>query len=85
MADKANEIIDFSRYLGSARAQSEGRAANERESKRAHPERETRPQSEKERFADSFQRRREYEGRSNWSGGGMGGGTWGGRSRGGGQ
>jgi hypothetical protein len=46
-----------------------------------NPRRELRPRLEIERQPDSHQRQVEREGRSNWSGGGMGGGTWGGRSR----
>jgi hypothetical protein len=34
-----------------------------------------------ERNPPAFQRQQEREGRSEWSGGSMGGGTWGGRSR----
>jgi len=34
-----------------------------------------------ERNPPSFQRQQEREGRSEWSGGSMGGGTWGGRSK----
>lgn len=34
-----------------------------------------------ERNPPSFQRQQEREGRSEWSGGSMGGGTWAGRSR----
>jgi hypothetical protein len=45
------------------------------------PQRETRPQAEKERAPDYFQRTQEREGRSEWSGGSAGGGSWGGRSR----
>jgi hypothetical protein len=44
-------------------------------------EHEPRPQTERERNPDYFQRRQETEGRSEWSGGRMVGGTWGGRSR----
>jgi hypothetical protein len=44
-------------------------------------ERETRPQAEKERAPTFYQRSREREGMSEWSGGSMGGGTWAGRSR----
>ena len=65
-----NNRIEFSRY-----ADSEG------VSQQKHPQRETRPQSEKERAPDYFQRTKEREGSSSWSGGNMGGGTWGGRSR----
>ena len=61
-----NAKIDFSRFTG-IRAESGGRAENEQVSRHQHPERETRPQAEKERFPDY--------------GGSMGGGTWTGRSR----
>jgi hypothetical protein len=71
--------IDLSKYL---RGQAGGRAATEEESKKAQPSRGEIPPSEKERFPDYHQRRTEREGRSNWSGGSMGGGTWAGRSRG---
>jgi hypothetical protein len=54
---------------------------NEGVSQKNRPERETRPQAEKERAPDYFQRRQETEGRSEWSGGRMGGGVWAGRSR----
>lgn len=67
---------DFEQYLAGLRAQSGGRAATEGESKRALPQRETRPQSEKERFPDYFNRAVEREGRSEWSGS-----KWGGRGR----
>jgi len=61
----ADERIDFTRA-----AESEG------VSHHIHPERETRPQAEKERAPDTYQRTAEREGRSEWSGG-----SWGGRSR----
>jgi len=64
------------RALAALRAQSEG------VSRQVLPEREARPRLEKERQPDYHARRVEHEGRSNWSGGSMGGGTWGGRSRG---
>jgi hypothetical protein len=66
----ADQRIDFSRT-----AESEG------VSHQQQPERETRPQPEKERAPDYTQRRAEREGRSEWSGGSFGGGTWAGRSR----
>jgi len=62
--------IDFSRF-----------AAQEEVSKKTHPEREVRPQHIKELAPDYQQRTSEREGRSEWSGGSMGGGTWAGRSR----
>lgn len=64
------------------RALAELRAETEGVSRQLRPERETRPRVEIESRVDSFTRRIEHEGRSNWSGGSMGGGTWGGRSRG---
>jgi hypothetical protein len=68
--------IDISKYLVESR-----QAEKEEVSRQMLPERETRPQHEKERTPDYFQRRQEQEGRSEWSGGTMGGGTWAGRSR----
>jgi len=53
----------------------------ESESRQLHPERETRPQADKEKAPDYHNRQLEKEGRSEWSGGSMGGGTWAGRSR----
>jgi hypothetical protein len=63
------------RALAALRAETEG------VSRQVHADRETRPQPQKERQADYQSRRVEHEGRSSWSGGSMGGGTWGGRSR----
>jgi hypothetical protein len=63
------------RALAALRAETEG------VSRHVHADRETRPQLQKEKQADYHVRRVEHEGRSNWSGGSMGGGTWGGRSR----
>lgn len=54
------EKID--RALAGIRAQSGGRAETECVSRHAHPERETRPQSEKERNPDYYTR--QQEGRS---------------------
>ena len=68
--------------LAGLRAQTGGRAETEEVSKIMSPRRELRPRQEIERHPDSHQRQVEREGRSNWSGGSMGGGTWGGRSRG---
>jgi hypothetical protein len=66
-------MADFSKYTGSAESE---------ESRRAQvPEQHLRPQAEKERAPDYFRRTQEREGRSEWSGGSMGGGTWAGRSR----
>lgn len=64
------------------RALAELRAETEGVSRHLRPERETRPRIEIESRVDNFTRRVEHDGRSNWSGGSMGGGTWGGRSRG---
>lgn len=61
--------IDFSRYRES-----------EEVSRQADPQR-VRPQAERERVPEYFQRTKEREGRSEWSGGWAGGGTWAGRSR----
>jgi hypothetical protein len=64
----ADERIDFSRFTRSA--------VNEEVSKKENPQREIRPQTEKERAPDTTQRVAEKEGRSEWSG------AWaGGRSR----
>jgi hypothetical protein len=68
-----DDRIDFSRYRDGA--------YQEEVSRHKHPERETRPQPEKERAPDYFQRTRERDGVSEWSGGRMGGGVWAGRSR----
>jgi hypothetical protein len=68
MADDVK--IDFSRFT-----------AHEEVSKKVHPERETRPQYIKEAAPDYQQRAAEREGRSEFSGGWAGGGTWAGRSR----
>jgi hypothetical protein len=62
--------IDFSRFTGRA-------ADTEEAARQPKP----RPQSEIERNPEAFQKRQEREGRSEWSGGSMGGGTWAGRSR----
>jgi hypothetical protein len=61
----ADERIDFTRA-----------AETEAVCHQRRPERETRPQAEKERAPDTYQRTAEKEGRSEWSGG-----SWGGRSR----
>lgn len=55
------EKID--RALAGIRAQSGGRAETETVSRQAHPERETRPQAEKERNPDYYTRQQQ-EGRS---------------------
>jgi len=69
----ADSKIDFSRFTGGAETGEVSRQQN--------PQREVRPQSEKERAPDYYQRTQEREGKSEWSGGNMGGGTWAGRSR----
>jgi len=61
----ADARIDFTRYTGGAES--------EDVSRKLHPERETRPQSEKERAPDTHQRTAEKEGRSEWSGAWSGG------------
>jgi len=61
--------IDFSRFT---KAAEEGK-------QNAEPQ--LRPRSEIEANPTSFQRSQEREGRSEWSGGSMGGGVWAGRSR----
>lgn len=71
---------DFDAYIAGLRAQA--RAETENVSRHMRPERGTRPRHEAERHADSFTRRVEHDGRSNWSGGNFGGGSWGGRARG---
>jgi len=64
--------IDFSEFIQSP---------NGEELRQMNPQRETWPQAAKERNPDYHQRRSEREGRSEWSGGWAGGGTWAGRSR----
>jgi hypothetical protein len=61
--------IDFSRFTRAAEPAKES------------PEPQLRPRSEIERNPVYFQRSQEREGRSEWSGGSMGGGTWARRSR----
>ena len=58
---------DFSQFTGHE---------TEEVSKIVNPQREIRPQAEKERSPDYFQRQKEQDGRSEWSGGG-----WGGRGK----
>jgi hypothetical protein len=65
--------IDYSRFTGVAE--------NQEVSRQKNPEQQLRPQAERERSPDYSQRTQEREGRSEWSGGNMGGGTWAGRSR----
>ena len=69
MADKA---IDFSQFTGVDSAEA---------LRRVDPRREQISQAVRERVPDYTQRQQEREGRSEWSGGSMGGGTWAGRSR----
>ncbi len=65
-----DDTVKFSRFSDS-----------DETSRQKQPERETRTQAEKERAPSFYQRSREREGASEWSGGSMGGGTWAGRSR----
>lgn len=65
--------IDYSRFTG-------GVEGNET-ARQQYPTQQLRGQNEIERNPPSFQRQQEREGRSEWSGGSMGGGTWAGRSR----
>lgn len=58
----ADDKIDFSKYLSGTRAETGGRAESECVSRQTHPERETRPQSEKERFPDYYQRQEKERG-----------------------
>jgi hypothetical protein len=71
-------MTDFEKYMAGLRARVE---SNEGVSRQIWPERETRPQAHREAAPDYFQKTQEREGRSNWSGGSMGGGTFAGRSR----
>lgn len=81
-------VEKIEKALAGIRSQSGGRAETEIVSRHAHPERETRPQPEKERFPDWYQRvqpannqRSDWSG-SGWSGGSMAGRNWsGGRDR----
>jgi len=68
----AEKIIDFSRFTGVDSAEA---------LRHAEPRRERLSQADKERVPDYFQRQQEREGRSEWSGGSMGGGTWAGRTK----
>lgn len=68
----AEKIIDFSQFTGVDSAEMV---------RQLDPRRERIPQAVRERVPDYFQRRQEKEGRSEWSGASMGGGTWAGRSR----
>jgi len=70
--------IDFSWFTGS---RLQGRAENEEVSRQQKPDQQLRPQAEIEAHPGYFQRQKEAEGNSSWSGGSMGGGTWAGRSR----
>jgi hypothetical protein len=67
--------IDFSRFTGSRSAESDEVARLQ------NPRQQLRAQAEIERYPTAFQKSQEREGRSEWSGGSMGGGTWAGRSR----
>ena len=66
------ERIDYSRFTG---------AESSEVVRQLDPRRELRSPADKERTPDYFQRSQEREGRSEWSGGNMGGGTWAGRSK----
>jgi hypothetical protein len=68
----ADRQIDFSQFTGVDSAE-RLRGVDAR--------RERISQRDRERVPDYFQRQQEREGRSEWSGGSMGGGTWAGRSR----
>jgi hypothetical protein len=68
MADK---VIDFSRFTGVDAAE---------DVRRIDPRREQISQAARERVPDYTRRQQEREGRSEWSGGTMGGGTWAGRA-----
>jgi hypothetical protein len=68
---------DFEEYLNGLRASAE----NEEVSRAMRPDRGPRSQSAVELRPDYYQRQAEIAGRSEWSGGMAGGGTWGGRSR----
>ena len=68
----AEKIIDFSRFTGVDASEA---------MRHIDPGRELRSQAVRERVPDYYQRQQEREGRSEWSGGSMGGGTWSGRSR----
>jgi hypothetical protein len=70
-----NVKIDFSQYTGSQAAE------NSEVARQRNPQQQLRPQAEIERDPTYFQRSKEREGNSEWSGGAMGGGTWAGRSR----
>lgn len=70
--------IDFSQFTG---LRTQGRAENEEVSRKQNPQMQLRPRAEAEHHPTYFQRAQEREGRSEWSGGSMGGGTWAGRSR----
>jgi hypothetical protein len=58
-----DEKVDISKYLGGIRVASGGNAESEDVSRHNHPERETRPQLEKELHPDYFQRKQRERGR----------------------
>ena len=60
--------IDYSRFTGSKESGEAGQQLS-------------RSQAEIERSPTYFQKQQERDGRSEWSGGSMGGGSWAGRSR----
>lgn len=54
--------FDVPTDMAGARSESGGRAANEEESRQLQPQRETRPQREKELFPDYFERKQRERG-----------------------
>jgi len=54
--------IDLAPYLAGVRVENGGRTVNEEESRQVQPERETRPQREKEMFPDYHQRKQRERG-----------------------
>jgi hypothetical protein len=68
-------MADFSRFTGV------GSVESSEVDRQAKPERDVRPQNEREHTPDAYRKKLEVEGHSEWSGGMAGGGTWGGRSR----
>ena len=71
----ADETIDFSRFTKNRATE------NVEVSRQQNPQQQTRPRAEIERQPTFFQKTQERDGRSEWSGGSGGGGTWAGRSR----
>jgi hypothetical protein len=58
-----SERIDITKYLAGIRIESGGRAETEEVSRLNQPQREMRPQAEKEAFPDYFQRQQKQRGR----------------------